>query len=395
MKILLAFVKVAVVFLFIWNTGIFSYLTRGISKQEVYDPATTQKIRTFCVQRYQAAKAQIDAGGTYSLAEYFTDLSAIKKLQDSLHCHGGFNCGYGGINELWALSFAQSKDLSREEIDAAREKYLTYQPESLKSDPAFSWLKLLMTILHGLTTLYLKNLPWALLMMLIWLKEENAEQNKQLRLRSPLSFLISLILYPIFFTVVFIQKFKSIGRGFLAAASIQQTKEKFFSLLSPDELTAIRQFAKSNIKLQTFRQSLVAEGLVSRRSFALASLSLILCLFIINNSQASQNTKIPTKAPTITVLDVGSGNLDKPPNLNDEVPAQSFAVLTATPQYFVKEIGRIYEQRIMSLSTRIRKIEHIPILRLVNQSINYLLTKKGKENENYYFNIDSISYIYQ
>jgi hypothetical protein len=195
------------------------------------------------MERLLLKKVDLAKGNpNYNAYDYFNDLAEVYRLQNK---YSGGPSGLSEINELQRLSRPHS---SLKDIEKARDKFTAeFRPES-RPEPAITMPE----ILHWLAGAYLYLLPWAALIFLVWI----FESEKKNFLKNPLSLLLCLTAYPVVLSWILIKWSKDSGQQILTEAEIRRTKEKFFTLLSEDELHSFRLFAANRIKLRSVRRQL-------------------------------------------------------------------------------------------------------------------------------------------
>lgn len=252
------------------------------------------------------------------------------------------------------------------------------------------WPRVGMDLLSWLFLQYVRGFLPALVLFLVWIGRGDEWGEKKLRLRSPISFTLSLLIYPAVIGIVLRRWFKVTGRGLYAGVELHRTKEKFLTMLSDDEIAAVKCFAKSNLKLDEWKKQLLGEGRTFKRSFALGAISLVVCFVVYGPTRSYTEQKVPKAAYSISIMNGSAGGLERTSFVSQDTtaPSSSFAILEDDIVWFVQTIRVVLEERVEALFGCMKNVEHIPISRLTNLFINDLLTRKEKgEHENDILNI--------
>ena len=271
-EISVVLVKVLVWLGFIINTGLFKVITTadnspnitifGVDtkrQEHTRDEEMRFSSRMFLWEQGKEKLAQdkIDKGLTYSADNYFADL---REYTDSCVKFGKEPMGLF-MNRLQYLSLNSAQD--QDDLKAIRSKYLpeliAKEKDSTKNFPTLGEIGT--GLCKWFFRWYKSCILLALVLFLAWFYEEN--EYTKVRFRNPLSFLISLILYPIVIGYN-VAKWWRDKRG---EVEIRRSKDKIFSLLSKDEIALVKKFAKSNIKIKEFREQLRIKGYVSKHRF--------------------------------------------------------------------------------------------------------------------------------
>ncbi len=209
-------------------------------------------------------------GDLYSFEEYFRDL---RELTDSM---GAFGRNTGDLLAIRLQEFCRKNNEGPEQVEAAREKYFPkrFKDVGESSEPSFTWKQ----VKERSLKLYLVTLPLAFLLFLLWLYEANS--YKSVRFRNPMSFLICLALYPIIIFYNVAKWWIRMMSEALAEIEIRRGKDKFFQLLSQDEVGMVKQFARDKISFKEFKLTLRAKGYVPKHGIATVAFAMIIMAFI-------------------------------------------------------------------------------------------------------------------
>lgn len=219
------------------------------------------------------AQERIDRGGSYTSDSYFSDL---REFVDSVQRFGQEPTGL----LMTRLSVLDLRSRSQQETDVARDKYFpemrAQRIEQQKHRVPFSetCFQAMRSISAWWLNWYLHSLWLALILFLVWKFEEN--EYTKIRFRSPVSFSIALVLYPIVIGYN-IRKWWKNTRGEI---EIRRSKDKIFSLLSNDEIALAKDFAKSELSLKQFKNNLRLKGYVPKYSVVAVLFAMVIMVFI-------------------------------------------------------------------------------------------------------------------
>lgn len=291
----LVMIKIALPILFLWNIGLFTWMSHVDSGPSAPMKADEGKgDRQFLQEKVNRATK---LGKDYTPELYFKDLAEIELKKkhndfDRMAVIGIFSA----TNEIFAVFFnnvktaesnldkiSYAKFMNR--VDASREKFkeainpgtLARQAdaEAQAKDPNY-WTNILLGILSFLGTFYLKNFPLAFVLLWIWWYQD----KDKVRISNPFSFLTCLLLYPITVLKVW-RKITIAGLDeFAMTIELKRRKVDIFSLFSDDEISEINKFAKSNLKLKDYRLHLDNRGLIRRHALVPVVVIVLLLLII-------------------------------------------------------------------------------------------------------------------
>ena len=184
-------------------------------------------------------------GKYYTAENYFIDLVEIRNQKlDQIP----FGTTY--TTQLQSLAMSNS---SIDEAIIARDRHIyEIDPISKEREEAFKNINDQGGVWEWVQKSYFWLLPWVLILFIIW-RYENCHDKKNV-FKSPLSFILCVVGYPIFFAILIFQTWMQAQREVRAEVDIRRTKSKLFSILSEDEVASIKRFAKSKISLKQFQQ---------------------------------------------------------------------------------------------------------------------------------------------
>ncbi len=386
MKFFWKFLKVTAIIAFVINTGIFSHFPRSTSEVKV-DPVAELAVYRLGETLLHNAERQIARGVPYSPYDYFRDLTIVYNLADTLHVPVGLS---NHTNTLQALSYqfiGEGKSFSYDDIDKARDNNFKPFLESrrLRSEPV-DWKATSESIVSWLLRQYLLGIFPALALFLCWMVHGT---EKRLRVRNPLSLFLMVLMWPLPIAIIFRKWVKETSREYYARIELQRTKERFFTLLSQDEIAAAKRFAESNLRLGEWRRELLAHGFSFHRSFALATVAFVFCVVATNlgSAQETADTYSAT-GKAMMVQGQSSGGI---PYITPSGHTMSHDYSPCSVAIVENHGFRNYvEPTIVSGPEssrcpiwRSRKIFHIPVFQLVGREITTLLTNNRNNNENF------------
>ena len=373
MKKITFFVRLLVFTIFFVNTGIISELSSRITSDKKVNLRNIPIAQKLCVEIAMRAREQVKSGIAYSPKDYFRDISQILRLEDSLSVYTPLPSVTAELQEMLMISVRKGV-YTYKEITLAREslkmKGNYFQDEFISNVKHSSFSETIYSISLWFLEQYILGLIPALFLILLWAYEKNGLSF----LKNPLSILLSLISYPVFFSAIFFQWTRERGREMYAETQLRRTKDKFLSILSEDEVAAIRLFAQSNLSLDTWNVNLSSSF---RRSFVLVFIAFILCSLSI--TRAFSETQSHTVASYETVADSGgSHTVDHDIGICMSISVNEFTIYSDHPFVLSCEENKFIPQEF------IRKIEHIPLsglLFLFFNLNNSIINNKEKGNE--------------
>lgn len=263
--------RVMICCVFLYNLGVFS-----LFKEHKYDisyrydskfsgkhnPQAAHDLHLFVQEKVDRAKA---LGAGYTVELYFTDMDQIKakevQLQQVAYSWDLINlCAYRDIGFKAGMGHAIGRENIQQGLDALEKKYPTKAPVSVLNATSPS-PNLLGIIGMWLWVLYLKCLPLALLLFLIWIYEESGK----IRIRAPFQLAKYVLGYPYY-----------LWRYFRADLEIRRTKKYVTDILHADEREMIRAFVFGKQQIQDLQNTLKKQHRVVYHGY----FKLILCTFI-------------------------------------------------------------------------------------------------------------------
>lgn len=280
--------KFVLFFLFVVNMGFVEGFFLSLHEPEkptmtIEERANCQiALCNFAKEKIKQAKKLAETGEVYSPYHYFHDLTILSDKQKELGSVVSLNYYF---QQLMALT-RQSLDngYGEYDIEIARAKYKKHiDPAREARDEAFTTIGRigLNGVLNWFLLLYLKTLPLALLLYLIWLNEDK-KRNKNFCFRSPLSFVLALMVYPLVVAYVVFKWLQYSERRIWTEAEMRRTKNRIFTFLSDDEISQIRDFAQSGLSAICWRKQLLAQGLFLKHGLTKAVIATLVMAFLMS-----------------------------------------------------------------------------------------------------------------
>lgn len=330
---------------FMFATG----LPQFISKIEYEEPKaafTQQELKTLEVSRDHyheyfdsllANRKELAAHNQYSVFLYFHDLKQIKmykeKYKNTFPDPNRFNAGRTSIeiteNDFWYISAEQWKrgELSDKEISKARNYWFHDDEKRAGLQP--NWTEARQVLSSWLFHVYLRGLPFAFILFLIWKLRMKKEFDEEFRWSkekpqmylgiAPLSFIISVIVWPIILGIDIRNRFSEV----LKKADVVARRNSLFTLFSNQEQQLFEIGKK--MSRQEFRNYLDTIGIAQRHSLFLA-LTVTLFLLIIPCSVFPAVDTHHEKQTIVTSIDYGIDH-------NDSVVSYNYLPQAVIPDF--------------------------------------------------------------
>jgi len=232
----------------------------------------------------------------------------------------------------------------------------------------------LLIFIPWLIIFYFKNLGLGLIYL--WLRWER--EYKTFKIRNPLSFAISAILYPYIIVSLVVKWFKRLEKRTSFEAELRSREEKLFRLFSKDEMTEIKKLAEKLTKKE-WQNYLSGLGLEKKHSFASALLvTLILSLFsgnifflLANDLALNKDVSGRDSRQIIIVNDISPPNS---PNLtqNNQTSDIFDSFIEENPIFILMDYQKKILRKILEIFFVIfvltKKIEKIPLVNVVYSS---------------------------
>lgn len=290
---------------FIWSTGIISTFSSidfsDKAPRDAYHTFTDSELATleinpanaivYCDTLIATRTRQVEQTGYYSPMDYFHDLKQLRMFEtvykDSLDrsTMGRFiymNCAspMGATGKLCNLRDGKQKvSWDQSDLENARHYWFpldAIRDAELKKNPPEWWRDLFSPISGWMLRVYLRGLPFALLLLLIWRKRvrkdceeinwqyEKITKPKLVSGFAPLSLLISLSLWPIILYLDIRSRIKET----LYRAELASRRSEVLYLFSAADQKLLETGKK--MSLREFRAYLESIGKVRKHSFIFA-----------------------------------------------------------------------------------------------------------------------------
>lgn len=298
-------IKCLLVLVFLTNLGLIELLQRFPALPEFTSSSMTVEDRSkrerelyfFAEEKLNRAKRMISEGQVYSPYHYFADLKSISDEENRLEVKL-VNIG----NPVFSLERLLYESLinglfTDEDIEKAKQPFKYYlDGGGKKGEEAINntrqhiqqlgW----MGVFYWLFLLYLKSLPLAFVLYLIWIKESQKEEVK-FKFPRPFRFCLMLSIYPAILAKVIYQWFRVTNRRIWSEAELRRTKQNLFTFLSDDEVRRIKSFAQSTADLSHWRQQLNLQGLKPCHGLAIALLVTFVFVLLPKTGEANAKAK--------------------------------------------------------------------------------------------------------
>jgi len=226
------------------------------------------EFNTLIEELVKQAEAKYSRGQVYSPTDYFGDIQKIDAIKHA--ADNGVPLNEGLIFRLRELAMKSLKHgYTEEDMYRASNEYKDFRSGAAEGrEKTKSKLREMgfLGVLLWLIIFYLKNLPLALILYLVWIREENGG----FKFPRPLRFLLALVLYPIIISRTVWCWLRKEGRELYAEAELRRTKKQLFTYLSDEELTRVKGFANSSLSFSHWKMQLAKSGLKPRHGLALA-----------------------------------------------------------------------------------------------------------------------------
>lgn len=370
MKKITFFVRLLVFTIFFVNTGIISEMSSRIASDKKVNLMNMPIANRLSIEIADRAREQVRKGITYSPDDYFRDINKISRLEDSLSVFGVLPSVTSEL-QMMLISSIDKGLYTHADIDRARknlaDKNEYFREEFFKEVRHTPIMEIICPTFLWFLKQYVLGLIPAFLLILLWAYEKE-------RFKNPFSILLSLISYPIFFSIVFFQWTREKGREMYAETQLRRTKDVFLSILSENEVSAIKAFAQSNLSLDTWNADLSGSF---RRSFALAFIAFILCS--ISTTRAASEIEHHAVTSYETVVDSGGlHSIDYDVGITASVSDNGFKIRFSFPTIIS------FDRAPILLRGFFNRIEHIPLSGLLYSFFNLnnsIINNKEKGNE--------------
>lgn len=360
----------------LWQLGVWHFLANTLNdvvSYQVHVDRANKEAAQILEQCQLRAKLKISKGLTYGLDDYYKD---YKKVEAAFNKNGvwkGYDPLYQMIGDLWQLVPERTRD-SLVKDKPTRPSYLQGFPiKNTEADAAISlvtanessdqlartWNAMWSFIENPAVLIkwYLKYfLIFAFLILFLDL------QDKRLVFRSPLSFILNLLLYP--FVIIRLLWFIGLGkvREYYVEAQLRR-RSGLWSVLSDNEIKLIKSLARGELKLSTIKAQLLNSHPKIRHSLLMALGATIL----INTVPIKFTVAVIEVSTIVQIMQHGP---QKVLQLEDNHDGQSSKLLLARDVGFLDPplqlLARMKVQLItwrqkFKLCKLSRKIDHIPL----------------------------------
>lgn len=288
------FLRFLLLVLFILNTGIVSkYLeaTSGPKSRFRAEPyryipyavaGSMGRLEEF-IKPIEAEAKQRMAKGEYSLEAFMADLNRIYQYEQEKLGYPAGQYSHRLVDELWEAA----RKHNWKDIRQAQTKHLEAYDEAdlvkhLKNREIPWWIKL-GSVMFWFLIFYLKNLPMAAALYVLWLYEARLGKKRKFYGLTPGSVLWFLLLvpaYPIVIPYFWLKAMFSYVDDLALQTEIRRRKRKLFSFLSPYEKRLIKRFSNKRRGRELLQLELARKGRVIRHSLVAAMLTTLVMLML-------------------------------------------------------------------------------------------------------------------
>lgn len=362
----------------------------GSSKEEVDEMMEINRtLNSFCNEKITYAEAKMKQGKYYDSFDYFRDLRDIKNKCNELVGMEDYYIADYSIQTLnmYHMEAVRMGKIGPDDIPKARAKYFSEEvlkeEDARKNSKPINWL----LILNWLLLFYLKSMPVAFILFLTWLYQ--GSEYKRLQVRSPVSFIISLILYPFVIGASIRRWWIDQGRSFGAEVEIRRTREKFFTMLSTDEIKLVKDFARSKLSIKEFRGDLEEKGYKIRYSLLPIILITILFQFVPRADALAEDACVDNVKIVMNHDHYGGDNF----SLNhdfEKVFSNLIGIMPDDTNPLIVLESNLYNHIVLFIccikSGYWRGIDHVPlcVVECLIQNKFYLTTNTNEKNKKYY-----------
>lgn len=260
--------------LFLWNIGVFSFISRqSQNPRRIGTDEERMRDMQYLIGITDRAR---ELGDGYTPSLYFKDLMRIELRQrhDSIHYMINANDYRLTLNSLimqrreeLMRTDDKAADKFLDEITIAQKEYDAVmdpgkEERLAKSKQEWQDGTTIKSILSWIWEFYCKNFPLAALLLYLWWVDE----KKKWRLSNPLSFFICLLIYPYTIIRVWIKKLDRDRKEWAMEISFRRTEKTIFTLISEDEMAVIKRFAAKG-SIADYKAYLRSRGLTPRHAF--------------------------------------------------------------------------------------------------------------------------------
>jgi len=346
-KIVLISIKVLLLALFLQNIGFYSFIANH--KQEIPPPMKADNGRADMKYLNEKVARAEKMNRNYGPEAYFADLTEIT-LKEKRNDFDRFAIlqKTNAVQNLLAVFDRNVKYYRRSVTDSEYNQYmerLSLAQEKFEeiTNPGFNqqeniakvkrqqpgyWSNLIVSVLSWLAHCYSLNFPLAFVLLWLWWYQE----KEKLSINNPLSFLICLILYPVVLIRVWSRSLKYGARMFALGIEFKRRQANLFSMISEDEWSLIKKYARSEFKVSAYRQSFENIGLV-RRHALLPAMMVIIIFMLMPKLSSAGITQFPVNHHTCTY------QIKAPPEISPDgsslVIANLFGTLVQTEEVFI------------------------------------------------------------
>lgn len=368
-------IKCILFLIFLINLGLVGSCARCFLKDisesqfSVEERAKRQKIL------YDFAKEKVavaEKKEVYSPNDYFADLESIRDKEYELKVKLLDLFQLGRLQELLKKSMHMGHFNDDDLVNATKIHNEYLRSGGKAGEEASEELRRyirqigLSGILSWMLLVYLKCLPLAFILFLLWIKDGEWHEEK-FKFPRPLRFASMLVSYPLVIGYAMFRSLIAVQRDILAEAELRRTKRNLFTFLSDEEVKRIKTFARSTASLSYWKEQLKHQELRPRH--CLATALVVTFLFILLPTTGKTTSHIKKVSPTNITIGQLAQHLPRM-SIEDEHSSQTDwqkgddnEVITVlydfVPMMLAKWFVRL--KTVFRLQEVFFKISHIPI----------------------------------
>jgi hypothetical protein len=275
-KFILRFLKLAIFFVFLWNTGVIQLIYETQKNKPPEKELTWQEQRTlaqsvqkFWSEKYRLAQAKDRQGAKYSPYDYFADMTEFHLKFKGISA--GVNYDISSCQSLMNSELGQNRRYSYDDLTLARDKYylaIGQADQVSGNQKQIDWRVPATKVLYWMINMYWHNLIFVLFLFVLW----DAQRRGKLVIKNPLSIIINTILHPLTLSIIFFQYMSTK----IMESEFRRTKDKFLTVLSEDELQFVQTVIRRGFSRKEFKALLAVRGSMIRHSLAWGLMATIL-----------------------------------------------------------------------------------------------------------------------
>jgi hypothetical protein len=218
--------------------------------------------------------------------------------------------------------------------------------------------------------LYVKMMPFAFLLFVIWLYEFYCrygrwEKKQETPFPDPLRFLLVLLGYPLVFAFFTWKSMEEKGRNIVAQAELRRTKRDLFGALSREELSWLKEFKENNLSLSVWKKHLASLNLKPRHCLVAAIIATLVISLLPAVSQAEVGVSAKDCFHQIVWMQGGSIHIGIGHDGQDHSTSQQDNMVALVEDFNLDTVLPASTHKIQKVFLRLeklcREIYHVPL----------------------------------